>query len=206
MIPRLKAIFPEDWQYILTSYKNFLSFAESKDVNENLLLILPEIGVKFGERLSRLQLNGFIEIGCGLAIPSLTLAKLGHTEVKALDIDPKALACVEDLKNHLGCELEVQCRDIFKDKPKLQRDELLIAEKPASYKKSVLEVEFNIRNRCAIEGHNCALIPSYLGTDTPVSYSERCEKYEKKFKQAGFKVENHQACEQLPFRWLIAIR
>ena len=205
MISRLKAIFPEDWQYILTSYKNFLSSTGSQGATETLLLVLSEIGVKFGERLLRLQLNGFIEIGCGLAIPSLTLAKLGHTGVKAIDIDPKVLACVEDLKNHLECDLEIQCRDIFKDKPELQRDELLIAEKPASYKKSILEVEFNIKNRCTIEGHNSALIPSCLDTDTLTSYSERCEKYEKKFKQAGFKVENHQACEQLPFRWLIAI-
>lgn len=206
MIPRLKAIFPADWQYILNRYKNFLSSAGSQDANETLLLVLLEIGVRFGERLSRLQLNGFVEIGCGLAIPSLTLTKLGHTGGKAIDMDPKALACAEDLKNRLELELAVQCSDIFKDRPKLQRGELLIAEKPASYKKSILEVEYNIRNWCAIEGHNCALIPSYMDTDTLTSYSERCEKYEKKFKQAGFKVENHQACEQLPFRWLIAIR
>ncbi len=206
MISRLKAIFPEDWEYILSSYKKFLFSMGSRGINESLLLILPESGVKFGERLSRLQLNGFVEVGCGLAIPSLTLAKLGHIGGKAIDIDPKAISCVENLKNHLGCELEVRCRDIFKDKSELQRDELLIAEKPASYKKSILEVEYNIRNRCVIKGHNCALIPSYMATDTLTSYSERCEKYEKKFKQAGFKVENHQICEQLPFRWLIAAR
>ena len=28
------------------------------------------------------------------------------------------------------------------------------------------------------------------------SYSERCEKYEKKLRQVGFKVENQQVCEQ----------
>ena len=88
----------------------------------------------------------------------------------------------------------------------MQKGELLIAEKPASYKKSILEVEYNIRNWCAIEGHNCALIPSYMGTDTVTSYSERCGKYEKKLKQVGFKVENQQICEQLPFRWIIATK
>ncbi|MBW2632462.1 MAG: hypothetical protein JRC90_12045 [Deltaproteobacteria bacterium] len=204
MISRLKAIFPEDWQYILSIYKDFLSSTGSR--NESLILILLEVGVKFGERLSQLSLNGFVEIGCGLAIPSLALAKLGRTGVRAIDVDPKVIACVEDLKNHLGCEMEVQCRDIFEDRPKLQRGELLIAEKPASYKKSILEVEYNIRNWCAIEGHNCALIPSYMGTDTVTSYSERCEKYEKKLKQVGFKVENQQICEQLPFRWIIATK
>lgn len=202
----LKAIFPDDWQYILSVYKGFISSTGSQVANEDLLLILLEIGVKFGQRLSRLKMDGFVEIGCGLAIPSLTLARLGNTGVKAIDIDPKILACAEDLKNRLGCELEIQCSNIFENRPKLQKRELLIAEKPASYKKSILEVEYNIRNWCAIEGHNLALIPSYLGTDTVESYSERCEKYEKKLRQVGFKVENQQVCEQLPFRWLISIK
>ena len=156
--------------------------------------------------MSQLPMDGFVEIGCGLAIPSLTLARLGRTGVRAIDIDHKVLACAEDLKNRLGCELEIQCSDIFENRPELQKGELLIAEKPASYKKSILEVEYNIRNWCAIEGHNLALIPSYMGTDTVASYSEKCEKYEKKLKQVGFKVENKQICEPLPFRWLIAIK
>jgi len=206
MIPRLKAIFPEDWEYLLDVYKDFLSSIGSQVDNENLLLTLLEIGVKFGERLSRLNLNGFVEIGCGLAIPSMTLARLGHTGGKAIDIDPKVLDCVEDLKNRIGCKLDVQCRDIFENKPELQRGGLLIAEKPTSYKKSILEVEYNIRNWCAIKGHNFAIIPSYIHTDTAALYSERCGKYEKKLKQVGFKVENQQILEQLPFRWLIAIK
>jgi len=206
MSSRLKGVFPEDWQYILNVYKGFLCSIGSQVANEDMLLTLLEIGVKFGERLSRLHVNGFVEIGCGLAIPSLTFAKLGHTGGKAIDIDPKVLACAEDLKNHLGCELEIQCCDVFENRPTLQKGELLIAEKPASYKKSILEVEYNIRNWCAIEGHNFALIPSYLGTDTVTSYFERCEKYEKKLRQVGFKVENKQICEQVPFRWLIAIK
>ncbi|MBW1715972.1 MAG: class I SAM-dependent methyltransferase [Deltaproteobacteria bacterium] len=206
MISRLRVIFPEDWQYILDVYKGFLASTGSQVTNEDLLLTLLEIGVRFGERLSRLYMNGFVEICCGVAIPSITLAKLGITGGKAVDIDPKVLACAEDLRNRLGCELEIQCCDIFENRPKLQRSELLIAEKPASYKKSVLEVEFNIRNWSAIEGHNLTLIPSYLGTDTPASYSERCERYEKKLRQVGFKVENQQVCEHLPFRWIIATR
>lgn len=206
MISRLKVIFPEDWQYILDVYKAFLPSTGSQVANEDLVLTLLEVGVKFGERLSRLYMNRFFEIGCGLAIPSLTLAKLGHTAVTAIDIDPKVLACAEDLKNRLGCELEIQCCDIFENRPKLQRGDLLIAEKPTSYKKSILEVEYNLSNWCKIEGYNFAIIPSYLHTDTVTSYSERCKKYEKKLKQVGFKVENQQVCEQLPFRWLIAIK
>jgi len=151
-------------------------------------------------------MDGFVEIGCGLAIPSLTLARLGNTGIRAIDIDPKVLAWVQELKRRLECELEIQCRDVFEDRPGLQQGDLLLAEKPASYKTSVLEVEYTIRNWCAIEGHNLALIPSYMGTDTVESYSERCEKYGKKLKQAGFKVENKQIREPLPFRWLIAMK
>lgn len=206
MISRLKTIFPEDWQYILDVYMRFLASTGAKVYNEDLLLVLIEIGVKLGERLFQLHPNGFVEIGCGLSIPSLTLAKLGHTGGIAVDIDPKVLSYAEKIRDHLGCSLEFQCFDIFKNRPKLKNGDLLIAEKPASYKKSILEVEYNIRNWCAIERHNLALIPSYINTDTLDSYSERCAKYEKKMKQVGFKVENEKVCDELPFRWLIAIK
>ena len=206
MISRLKAIFPEDWEYILSVYKVFVCSTETQNASEELLVALLEIGVRFGEKLSKLLPNGFVEIGCGLAIPSLTLAKLGCTGGKAIDIDPKVLSIVEDLKDRLECDLEIQCCDIFKNRPELKKGELLIAEKPASYKKNILEVEYNIANWCKIEGHNMAIIPSYLNEDTLSSYSERCAKYEKKLKQTGFKVENRQIYEYLPFRWLIATK
>jgi len=206
MASRLKEIFSDDWEHILTIYKGFIYSAGAQSANEELLLILLEIGVRFGERLSQICSNGFVEIGCGLAVPSLTLAKLGIARGRAVDIDPKVLSCVEDLKNHLKCDFELVCSDIFKDRPKLQKGELLIAEKLASYKRSIFEVEYNIANWCKIEGHNLAMIPSYVDEDTLESYRQRCEKYEKKFRQVGFKVENKQVCEQLPFRWLIATK
>ena len=202
----LTSIFPDDWQYISQVYKNFLHTIGIQIATENLQFALLEIGVRFGKRLSQLNPNRFIEIGCGLAIPSLTLAKLGKSRVKVIDIDPKVLSFVEDLKNRLGCELEIQCSDFFENRPKLQKEELLIAEKPASYKKNILEVEYNISNWCKIEGHNFAMIPSFLNEDTLISYSERCRKYEKKLKQVGFTVENKQVYNQLPFRWLIATK
>ena len=205
MTSKLKEIFPEDWEYILSVYKGFVCSAETQKVSEELLAALLEIGVRFGERLSKLNLNGFVEIGCGLAVPSFTLAKLGN-KGKAIDIDSKVLSIVEALKDRLESDLEIQCCDIFKNRPELKKGELLIAEKPASYKKNVLEVEYNIANWCKIEGHNLAMIPSYLNEDTLSSYSERCAKYEKKLKQTGFKVENRQIYEYLPFRWLIATK
>jgi len=205
MASRLKAIFPDDWEHILSVYKGFICSGGTQKTDEVLLLTLLEIGVRFGERLSELHMNGFVEIGCGLAIPSLTLAKLGNRG-RAVDVDPEVLSFVEDLKNHLGCNLKIECRDIFENRPKLKKRELLIAEKPASYKKNILEVEYNITNWCKIEGHNFAMIPSYLKEDTRPSYSARCAKYEKNLKQVGFKIENSQVCKNLPFRWLIAAK
>jgi len=204
VISRLKAIFPEDWQYVLGVYKGFLCCKSSQAVSEDLLFGLLETGVRFGERLARLPLDGFLEVGCGLAIPSLTLAKLGRKGGRAVDIDPKVLACAEDLRNHVGCDLEIGCRDIFKDRPKLNEGDLLIAEKPASYKKNVLEVEYTIANWCKIEGYNFATVPSYIDTDTRDSYAQRCAEYERKLRQVGFRVENRGICEPMPFRWLIA--
>lgn len=206
LISRVKAIFPNDWEYILSVYKDFICPQGSASVNEKLPLILLEIGVRFGERLSKVQMNGFVEVGCGMAIPSLTMAKLGCSGGIAIDIDPKIVARAEDIKEQLGCDLEIRCDDIFTNRPQLEDGQLLIAEKPASYKKNTLEVEYNISNWCKIEGHNFAIIPSFMGTDTLDSYAQRCVKYEKRLRQVGFNVENEQACEELPLRWIIAIK
>ena len=203
---RLQAIFTDDWQYILETYRQFVSHPGAEAIKDKVLLILLEIGVRFGERLSQYQTNGYVEIGCGLAIPSLTLAKLGCSGVLAIDVDPKVVAKAEGIKEEVGCDFEIRCADVFEDRPKLQNGQMLIAEKPASYKRNTLEVEYTISNWCKIEGHNFAIIPTFLDTDTLDSYSERCAKYEKKLRQNGFKVENKQACDELPVRWLIAVK
>ena len=202
---RLKAVFPDDWEYILNIYGEFIQSTGCK-ANDKVLLMLLDVGVRFGERLAQLHPRGFVEIGCGMGIPSLTLAKLGCMNGRAMDIDSKILSFGERLREHLGCDLQIQCSDVFEDRPELEKGEILIAEKPASYKKNVLEVEYNIRNWCVIKGHNLAVIPSYMETDTPDSYSERCAMHEKKLKQVGFKVENEIICEPLPYRWLIATK
>jgi len=203
---RLKALFTEDWPYILEVYRQFVSQPGAEAINDKVLLVLLEIGVRFGERLSEYRKTGFVEIGCGLAIPSLTLAKLGCSGVLAIDVDPKVVAKAEAIKEEVGCDFEIRCADVFEDRPKLQNGQMLIAEKPASYKRNTLEVEYTISNWCKIEGHNFALIPTFLDTDTLDSYGERCAKYEKKLRQNGFKVENKQACDELPVRWLIAVK
>jgi len=202
----LKAIFPDSWRYILDVYRRFISPPGSKLVNDKLPLILLEIGARFGERLSQYQGSGFVEVGCGLAIPSLTLAKLGCSDVTAIDIDPRILSEAEAIRDHVQCDFEIRCADIFKNRPKLQEGQMLVAEKPASYKENVLEVEYSISNWCKIEGHNLAIIPTFVRIDTRDSYAERCARYENKLRQVGFKVENEQACEELPIRWLIAVK
>jgi len=187
---RLKAIFGNDWQYILDVYRQAASPSGAEQFEDKLLLLLLEISVRFGEALSNYQTNGYVEIGCGIAIPSLTLAKLGRPDVLAIDIDSKIIEKAQAIKEKIGCELEIRCADVFKDRPKLQKGQMLVAEKPASYKNNTLEVEYNISNWCKIEGHNFAIIPMFLSSDTRDSYFERCAKYEKKLRQTGFKVEN----------------
>ncbi|TFG90127.1 MAG: hypothetical protein E4H16_02385 [Candidatus Atribacteria bacterium] len=118
---RLKAIFPDDWQYIIAEYRDFVLFSGGKPVKDDLILMMIESGVRFGERLAQLNFNKFTEICCGLAIPSLTLAFLGKTGGKAIDIDTKILSFAERIRDRLQCELEFQCCDIFEDRPVIKK-------------------------------------------------------------------------------------
>jgi len=203
---RLRTIFPNDWKHIMNAYKRFVASSGAGSTSERILFAFVEVGVRFGERLAELKPQGFTEIGCGLAIPSLTLSRLGIKGGKAVDVDPKVLSLVKDLTQVLECRVDVERRDVFENRPKLQKGQLLVAEKPSSYKKNTLEVEYNLANRCKIEGHNFAIIPSFLKEDTLFSYAERCGTYKKRLRQVGFKVENRQAIAQLPYRWLIATK
>lgn len=84
---RVKAIFTDDWPYILEVYRQFLSHPGAEAMNEIVLLIMLEISVGFGDRVSEYRKTGLVEIGCGLAIPSLTLAESGCPDILAIDID-----------------------------------------------------------------------------------------------------------------------
>jgi hypothetical protein len=141
-----------------------------------------------------------------MAIPSLTLAKLNRKNVLSIDIDPKIVSYAERIRDTVQCAYEIDCYDIFKQRPELKKNDMLIAEKPASYKLNPCEVEYKIANWCKIERYNCSMVPSFLQMDTRETYAERCGEYERKFRQAGFKVENRQICDRLPFRWLIATK
>jgi len=206
MESRLKTVFSEDWYQVKEMYMQFLVDSGTDTIKEELLLYLLEVGVKFGERLSQIHSGGFVEIGCGLGIPSLTLARLGNDRGRAIDIHPAALLFAQKLRDLLDCRLRIEQRDVFKERPILHKDDLLIAEKPASYKKNALEVEYNIANWCKIEGHKLAMIPSFLPTDSITSYSDRCESYSKRLRQVGFQVDNQQIHEPLPYRWIIALK
>jgi len=48
-------------------------------------------GVRLGHIVAHYKPTSFVEIGCGLAIPSLTLTKKGITSGEAFDLVPKHL-------------------------------------------------------------------------------------------------------------------
>jgi hypothetical protein len=201
---RIRKIFRHEWKDILKIYKGFVLSNGGGHVMDDVLLYFIEISVRFGERLNELFASGFLEIGCGMGIPSLTLARLGRTNVRAYDVDPKVIICAQQLRKELACDIEIGCLDVFNEKPALGSNDVLIAEKPASYKKNPREVEYSIANRCKVERHDLGMILSFLPDDTISTYDEICNNHYKKLCQAGFKVENERICEKLPFRWLIA--
>ena len=98
---RLKAIFT-NWPYILEIYRQCVSHPGAEAMTDTVLLIMREIGVGFGDRLSEYRKTGFLDIGCGLAIPSLTLAGLGCPDVLAIEIDPKSVSKKETIKEEVG--------------------------------------------------------------------------------------------------------
>lgn len=85
------------------------------------------MGVRLGYIVAQRKPKHFIEIGCGLGIHSLTLAKKGING-EAFDLNLKGPLLGSKLASDLGLNLKYGRRDFYKWDPTLEEGTFIIAD------------------------------------------------------------------------------
>ena len=133
-------------------------------------MVNVEKDVRIAKAIAEHEPEHFIEIGCGLAIPSLTLTKLGYSG-EAFDIGRGWFPYIDALKERLELDLKVDEIDFFDWEPNLPEGTFLIAEEPRENRGRNLEegvLELAIK-----QGLNLAMIPVIKGTEKERSYRDQ---------------------------------
>jgi hypothetical protein len=204
MESKLKKIFSKEWEFILNVYIDYINNQIRQKIDNNKLLKLLEIGVLFGERLAYYNFNYYIEIGCGFAIPSLTLAKLGQKDVLAFDLDMFILEKAEKIKNKCQLDFKIKCLDFYFNRPDLKKNGIWLAEKPRA-NNDLYEMESETVKIVKKSRESLAIIPTIKKNSKLEDYIKSCKTREIQFRDIGYKVENRQILDCFPYRWIIAV-
>ena len=135
-----------------------------------------ERDVRLGRAIAQHNPRYFVEVGCGLAIPSFTLMKMGINSGEGIDRNPDWFQYLERMKSKLGLDLNVRLEDFYEWDPDLPEGTFIIAEEPWENQNRVKNLEEDILRFVIERGLNLALLP----TRNSVERSQKAE-YEKRF-------------------------
>ena len=172
-------VFGRDTEFLIQIY-----IEQTKNANCD---ILPELeylagkysverDVRLGHAVAQHNPRYFVEVGCGLAIPSFTLMKMGITSGEAIDRNPEWFQYLEGMKSRLSLDLNVRLEDFYEWNPDLPEGAFIIAEEPWENPNRVKNLEEDILRFVIERGLNLALLP----TRNSVERSQKSE-YEKRF-------------------------
>jgi len=124
-------IFGKDSELLIKKYKDSLHESTKRMLRDidSFARDYVERGVRLGYVAAKNSPSYFVEIGCGLGIPSLTLAKLGYNG-EAFDFQTKIVNEGNFLSEKLKLSLPYKLIDFYAWDPKLPEGTFLIADKP----------------------------------------------------------------------------
>lgn len=172
----------------------WLSASFDHTMTDGKLVYYLELGVNLGHLVSQYldkKEQRFIEIGCGLAIPSLTLLKLGFSNGEAFDSHTNSIILGQRLNEDLGLNLEYTIQDFFKWKPKFYERPFLIADKPRGSEYDRLgnyHFEQSIVDFAIEKDSNLAIVPCKEEDMEEKTYLERCNSYIEVLESKGYQV------------------
>ena len=179
-----------------------------KDISDTKILNLIEISYLFGEKIFSFGFKRFIEIGCGFAIPSITISKLGGSIVKAFDIDMKLLDYPKKIIKKYNINTDIECKNFNYTDINVEDGDVWIAEKPRSCN-SFENFELNILNRAIEKNVNIAIVPTVKSNNSRLlikNYILECKNIELKLKKSGYELESDEITKGFPIRWIIGIK
>jgi len=202
---KTKTIFPEEWSFFVKNYRNYLNEVGNYEISSYKILDLIEMGVLFGERVFEMSFERYVEIGCGMALPSITISKLGGNNVIAFDIDMTVLNFTKKNIERCKANIDIGLMDFNFSRIDSHKNEIWIAEKPNNWK-TFENFELNILKKAISKNVNIAIAPTINYNNSKLSvknYIQKCKNIELRLKKYGYEVENAEITKGFPIRWVI---
>jgi len=151
--------------------------------------IFVELGVKLGYNVAQQQVDYFVEIGSGMAIPSLTMVKMGVTSGEAFDRGPRILDLGRRLASALELKLSYVQRDFYEWDPTLPEGTFLIADKPRDEGPNTV-FERDIIELAIRQGLNLAINPIHEYSSTEHGHKLKCEGLMRELSSNGYETSS----------------
>lgn len=185
-------------------YLEWLNRESARTLPETRVSRLFEADIVAGIMFYRHDFQGFLEIGCGAALPALTIRALGGTEVNAFDVNLETVIKAREMARKAGVDLSISCRDFdFNDWPG-GGHWMWIAVKPrdAAGGDALLEriVARGISQRVGL-----GLVPRYGPERNDGDYGQRCAGLAERLRNRGYAVNTRRLVSDLPLVGIVAI-
>ena len=197
-------VFRDRWPGMRAFYLDWLRRETGREIPEISVNRLIEADVIAGLQFCRAEFQGFLEIGCGAALPSLTIRSLGRSHVRAFDVNLEMVAKARGMARAAGVSLSVSCRDFDFHQWPGGGSWMWIAVKPRDPIGGDAFMQ-RIVARGMSQGVGLGLVPRYGPERNAGDYKQRCANLAERLKNRGYAVTVRRLEKDLPLVGILAI-
>ena len=199
----MKELFPSESRSMLVVYREWLQGDLGKSVDESRVSELMEADVMLGKRIYDGGFSDFLEIGCGLAIPAITVKRLGGANVRAFDVNLRIVDFARRMINAAGQKIQLECRDFSYSRFNLAKNTIWFANKPRSVDGGD-DLVWEIMERVVKKGVSLALVPRIGSEESHGNYQSRCHRVTERLRMSGYATDSGQLHPRMPLWWIMA--
>ena len=199
----MKKLFPAESRSMLVVYREWLQGDLRQNVDESRVSELMEADVMFGKRIFAGGFSDFLEIGCGLALPALTLKCLGGGYVWAFDLNLRIVGFAQRMSRAAGQKIRLECRDFRYSRFPSAENTIWFANKPwgADGGDSLL---WEILARAVKKRVSLALVPRIGPEESHGDYKCRCRRVTDRLVMSGYSTDSGKLHPRMPLNWILA--
>jgi len=186
-------------------YQQWLEGKLGRNISNETVVMLMEADIAVGRLVCERGLDGVLEIGCGFALPSIVIARLGGAkEITAFDLDLDLLNKARKMVAASGERITLDCRDFDCIAPPAGPGWGWIAVKPRG-----VDGGDGLMERIVVRGVqrqvSLVLVPRYGPEAHSDAYGRRCRGLAERLRGYGYGVEVHRLHKRLPLQAVVAM-
>lgn len=184
-------------------YQAWIQKELGRDVAEWRVIALMDADLMFGKRLFRTGISNYLEIGCGLALPSIAVMRLGGCNVRAFDISMDIVNVARRMRDAAGMNFPLGCLDFNHSRIDTREKSVWYANKPMGMGGGE-DLLWRILVRGIRKRVSLALVPRYGAEDNGKGYHALCQRVVKRMRLGGYETQWGKLHPEMPLRWILA--